>query len=71
MFIKYITNNLITNNATKKRGLLALSKLCVANCYCLVFVLVFASDGLQAALDIIGLLFSALDFRYWHSVKIN
>lgn len=71
MFIKYITNNLITNNATKKRGLLALSELCVANCYCLVFVLVLASDGLQAALDVFGLLLTAFDFRYWHSVKIN
>ena len=71
MFVKYITNNLITNNATKKRGLFALSILCVANCYCLVFVLVLASDSLQAALDVFGLLFSALNFRYWHSVKIN
>jgi hypothetical protein len=55
----------------KKRGLLALSELRVANCYCLVFVLVLASDSLQAALDVFGLLFSALNFRYWHSVKIN
>jgi hypothetical protein len=37
----------------------------------LVFVLVLASDSLQAALDVFGLLFSALNFRYWHSVKIN
>ena len=70
MFIKYITNNLITNNATKKRGLLALSELCVANCYCLVFVWVLASDGLQAALDIIGLLFTTLWDWDWHRLKL-
>ena len=66
MFVKYITNNLITNNATKKRGLLALSELRVANCYRLVFIWVLACDSLQAALDVFGLLLSALYFRYWH-----
>jgi hypothetical protein len=70
MFVKYITNNLITNNATKKRGLLALSILCVANCYCLVFVWVLASDGLQAALDVFGLLFTTFGLRDWHRLKL-
>jgi hypothetical protein len=74
MFVKYtklFELPTLKEKINKKRGLLALSELCVANCYCLVFVLVFASDGLQAALDIIGLLFTTLNFRYWHSVKIN
>jgi hypothetical protein len=70
MFVKYITNYLITNNATKKRGLLALSILCVANCDCLVFVWVLASDGLQAALDVFGLLFTTFGLRDWHRLKL-
>ena len=70
MFVKYITNNLITNNQTKKRGLLALSELCVANCYCLVFILVFASDSLQAALDVFGLLLTTLWDWDWHRLKL-
>jgi hypothetical protein len=54
----------------KKRGLLALSELCVANCYCLVFVWVLASDGLQAALDVFGLLFTTFGLRDWHRLKL-
>jgi hypothetical protein len=70
MFVKYITNNLITNNATKKRGLLALSELRVANCYRLVFVWVLAPDSLQAALDVFGLLFTTFGLRDWHRLKL-
>ncbi len=70
MFVKYITNYLITNNATKKRGLLALSELRVANCYRLVFVWVLTSDSLQASLDVFGLLFTTFGLRDWHRLKL-